>query len=94
MDTGRDGYVDAIKIGCVDAPGTREEPWESFSRRVRPRVRGKFEQAIKHCRKTAGVQLARWRAIVWIAADFLSGLHRMQGSFLWPPSSCASEGDF
>ena len=74
------GLVDAVKIGCVDATGAREELWESFSRRVRPRVRGKFEQAIEHCRKTAGEQLARWRAIDWIAADFLSGLHRMQGS--------------
>jgi len=63
----------------VDAERAAEEPWESFSRRVKPQVGAKFEQAIDHYRKTAGEHLARWRAVDWIAADFLSGV-RIQGS--------------
>ncbi|HEX9639227.1 MAG TPA: HNH endonuclease signature motif containing protein [Acidobacteriota bacterium] len=81
VDRGASPCVDtgAGAGGCVDSASAAEEPWASFSRRVKPQVGAKFEQAIEHCRKTAGEHLARWRAVDWIAADFLSGV-RMQGS--------------
>ena len=65
---------------CVDDTQDKGERWQNFSRRVQPLVRAKFERAIEHCRTTAGARHARWRAIDWIAADFLAGVHPLRGS--------------